>query len=73
MDKEPLVVDASMDIDTLTRRTVEYGEKALSDGFIITREGAFAGVGNGLQLMRVSRTCRRRATGRSCTASSTPA
>ncbi len=53
MDKEPLVVDAAMDIDTLTRRTVEYGEKALADGFIITREGAFAGVGNGLQLMRV--------------------
>ncbi len=53
MDKEPLVVDAGMDIDTLTVRTVECGEKALSDGFIITREGAFAGVGNGLQLMRV--------------------
>lgn len=53
MDKEPLVVDAAMDIDTLTVRTVECGEKALSDGFIITREGAFAGVGSGLQLMRV--------------------
>ena len=53
MDKEPLVVDAGMDIDTLTIRTVECGEKALSDGFIITREGAFAGVGSGLQLMRV--------------------
>ncbi|SFD54387.1 SpoIIE family protein phosphatase [Paracidovorax konjaci] len=53
MDKEPLVVDAAMDIDTLTLRTVEYGEKALADGFIITRGGAFAGVGNGLQLMRV--------------------
>ncbi|CAM3681138.1 SpoIIE family protein phosphatase [Paracidovorax anthurii] len=53
MDKEPLVVDAAMDIDTLTVRTVECGEKALSDGFIITRDGAFAGVGNGLQLMRV--------------------
>ncbi len=53
MDKEPLIVDAAMDIDTLTVRTVESGEKALSDGFIITRDGAFAGVGNGLQLMRV--------------------
>src|SRR5256885_14188310 len=47
MDKEPLVVDASTDIDTLTVKTVEYGEKALTDGFIITREGLFAGVGNG--------------------------
>lgn len=53
MDKEPLVVDASMDIETLTFKTVEFGEKALSDGFIITRNGEFAGVGNGLQLMRV--------------------
>jgi hypothetical protein len=53
MDKEPLIVDAALDIDALTFRTVEYGEKALSDGFIITRDGAFAGTGNGLQLMRV--------------------
>ncbi|WP_159916591.1 SpoIIE family protein phosphatase [Pantoea sp. 18069] len=53
MDKEPLIVDAALDIDALTLKTVEYGEKTLSDGFIITREGAFAGIGNGLQLMRV--------------------
>ena len=53
MDKEPLVVDAGISIDELTFRTVEFGEKALSDGFIITRDGAFAGVGHGLQLMRV--------------------
>lgn len=52
MDKEPLIVDAALDIDALTLKTVEYGEKALSDGFIITRAGAFAGTGNGLQLMR---------------------
>jgi serine phosphatase RsbU (regulator of sigma subunit) len=52
MDKEPLIVDASLDIESLTLKTVEHGEKALSDGFIITREGEFAGVGNGLQLMR---------------------
>ncbi len=53
MDKEPLIVDAALDIDALTFRTVEYGEKALSDGFIITQQGEFAGVSNGLQLMRV--------------------
>ena len=52
MDKEPLIVDAALDIDALTLKTVEYGEKTLSDGFIITRGGAFAGIGNGLQLMR---------------------
>lgn len=53
MDKEPLIVDSALDIEALTFKTVEYGEKALSDGFIITRDGAFAGTGNGLQLMRV--------------------
>lgn len=53
MDKEPLVVDASMSIDALTFRTVEYGEKALADSFIIARDGQYIGLGQGLQLMRV--------------------
>lgn len=53
MDKEPLIVDAQMSIDALTFRTVEYGEKALADGFIIARDGQFIGLGQGLQLMRV--------------------
>ncbi|WP_322011805.1 SpoIIE family protein phosphatase [Paraburkholderia sp. J12] len=51
MDKEPLIVDADMTIEALTFRTVEVGEKALVDGFIVTREGRFAGVGNGLRLL----------------------
>ena len=53
MDKEPLVVDAEMGIDALTFRTVEYGEKALADGFIVARGGQYIGLGQGLQLMRV--------------------
>ena len=53
MDKEPLIVDSALDIEALTFRTVECGEKALSDGFIVTDGGAYAGVGQGLQLMRV--------------------
>ncbi|AVQ85724.1 MULTISPECIES: SpoIIE family protein phosphatase [unclassified Variovorax] len=53
MDKDPLIVDAALDLEALTLKTVAHGEKALSDGFIITREGEFAGVGNGLQLMRL--------------------
>ena len=53
MDKEPLVVDATTSIDALTLRTVEYGEKALTEGFIVAREGQFIGLGHGLQLMRV--------------------
>jgi len=53
MDKEPLIVDAGMSIEELTFKTVEFGEKTLADGFIITRHGQFAGLGNGLQLMEV--------------------
>lgn len=53
MDKEPLIVDAGMSIEELTFKTVEFGEKALADGFIVTRNGQFAGLGNGLQLMAV--------------------
>jgi serine phosphatase RsbU (regulator of sigma subunit) len=53
MDKEPLIVDAGMSIEALTFKTVEYGEKALADGFIVTRNGRFAGLGNGLELMAV--------------------
>lgn len=53
MDKEPLVVDAEMSIEELTFKTVEFGEKALADGFIVTRNGRFSGLGNGLQLMAV--------------------
>jgi serine phosphatase RsbU (regulator of sigma subunit) len=52
MDKEPLVVDEALSIEALMFKAVEFGEKALSDGFIITRDGSFAGVGQGLQLMR---------------------
>jgi len=53
MDKEPLIVDAGMSIEELAFRAVESGEKALADGFIVTRDHALAGVGFGLQLMNV--------------------
>lgn len=51
MDKEPLIVDADMSIEALTFKTVEVGEKALSDGFIVTREGRFVGLASGVQLL----------------------
>jgi serine phosphatase RsbU (regulator of sigma subunit) len=53
MDKDPLIVDADLSIESLTFRAVESGEKALADGFIVTRQGELAGVGFGLQLMNV--------------------
>jgi serine phosphatase RsbU (regulator of sigma subunit) len=51
MDKEPLIVDADMSIEALTFKTVEVGNKALSDGFIVTRDGRFAGLASGFQLL----------------------
>ncbi|WP_061172050.1 SpoIIE family protein phosphatase [Caballeronia hypogeia] len=51
MDKEPLIVEANVSIESLAFRTVEAGEKALVDGFIVTRAGRFSGVGSGLELV----------------------
>lgn len=53
MDKQPLVVDAAVTVEQLALLTVESGEKALADGFLITEQGRFTGVGYGLDLMRV--------------------
>lgn len=51
MDKDPLIVDADMSVEALTFKAVEAGEKALIDGFIVIRDGCFAGLGSGLQLV----------------------
>jgi phosphoserine phosphatase RsbU/P len=53
MDKEPLIVDAGTTIEALALLTVESGEKALSDGFLVVEQGRFTGLGYGLDLMRV--------------------
>ncbi len=53
MDKEPLIVDVGTTIEALALLTVESGEKALADGFLVTEQGRFKGLGYGLDLMRV--------------------
>ncbi len=53
MDKDPLVVDAGVTVDQLALLTVESGEKALADGFLVVDQGRFKGLGYGLDLMRV--------------------
>ncbi len=53
MDKEPLVVDSATSLEALTFKAVEYGEKALAEGFLITQDGKFIGLGHGLHLMRM--------------------
>src|SRR5262249_802467 len=51
MQSAPLVVDVGMSLDDLSRILVEDGEKSLYDGFIITREGRYAGMGRAHDLM----------------------
>ncbi|MDY0743911.1 SpoIIE family protein phosphatase [Paucibacter sp. R3-3] len=53
MDKEPLIVDAATTIEQLALLTVESGEKALADGFLVVEDGKLKGLGYGLELMRV--------------------
>jgi len=53
MDKEPLIVETHVTIEELALLTVESGEKALADGFLVVEQGQFKGIGYGLELMRV--------------------
>jgi len=53
MDREPLIVNATTTIEDTAFAIVESGGKALTDGFLIVRDGMFAGVGSGLDLMRM--------------------
>ena len=53
MDKAPLIAEADTPIETLAARAVASGDKTLVDGFLIVQDGAFAGVGAGLDLMQV--------------------
>ncbi|MBS1156669.1 MAG: protein-serine/threonine phosphatase [Proteobacteria bacterium] len=52
MDKTPLVIDAATSIEALAEQAVASGDKALADGFIITQEGRYLGLGFGLDLIR---------------------
>jgi CBS domain-containing protein len=52
MDKTPLVVDGELSLADLGRLAVDAGSKVLQDGFIVTRDGRFAGLGSGIDLLR---------------------
>jgi diguanylate cyclase (GGDEF)-like protein len=52
MDPHPLVVPGSMTVQELSGRIVASGRKYLSDGFIITEQGVYQGMGTGFDLMR---------------------
>jgi serine phosphatase RsbU (regulator of sigma subunit) len=52
MDKSPLIVDGELAIAELGKLAVAAGAKVLQDGFIVTRQGRFSGLGTGLDLLR---------------------
>jgi serine phosphatase RsbU (regulator of sigma subunit) len=51
MDKSPLIVDADLPIATVGSLAVAAGAKVLQDGFIVTRNGQYCGLGTGLDLL----------------------
>ena len=52
MDTQPLIVDVHTDLDDLSRMIFESDMHYLYDGFILTRDGYYAGMGAGHDLMK---------------------
>jgi serine phosphatase RsbU (regulator of sigma subunit) len=53
MDDAPLIVETSTSIQDLSFLVVDTGKKALTDGFIMVENGHYAGMGVGLDLVRM--------------------
>ncbi|WP_312274014.1 SpoIIE family protein phosphatase [Pseudescherichia sp.] len=52
MDKTPLIVEASAGLEYLAERVIETGDKAVTEGFILTDEGHYLGIGLGIDLIK---------------------
>ncbi|WP_233201263.1 GGDEF domain-containing protein [Chromobacterium alticapitis] len=52
MDKQPLVVNADINVQELSSLVVAAEQRYLVDGFIITENGRYLGMGTGFALMR---------------------
>ena len=52
MDNAPAIVDKDISIQSLSRVLVDGAQHHLSDGFIITENGQYIGIGTGQDLMR---------------------
>jgi EAL domain-containing protein (putative c-di-GMP-specific phosphodiesterase class I)/GGDEF domain-containing protein/predicted transcriptional regulator len=52
MDANPLIVDKATHMAELSELVVQKGKTAFTQGFIITSEGRYLGVGSGFDLMR---------------------
>ncbi len=53
MDKSPLIVDRSTPIEELSRLVISKGKATFTDGFIITENGRYLGIGSGYDLMEL--------------------
>jgi diguanylate cyclase (GGDEF)-like protein len=53
MDPTPLVVDQSTPVEELSKLVVDKGKATFTDGFIITDDGHYLGIGSGFDLMQV--------------------
>jgi len=54
MDAAPLIVDAGVSLDVISRKIATENKAALSAGFIVTRENVYAGVASTIDLLRLS-------------------
>jgi hypothetical protein len=52
MDRDPLVVDIEMNLCELTDMLIRMEPHHLTNGFIITNQGIYAGTGSGHALLR---------------------
>ncbi len=50
--KSPLIVDADAGLEYLSERVIETGDKAVTEGFILTQQGQYIGIGLGIDLIR---------------------
>jgi two-component system cell cycle sensor histidine kinase PleC len=54
LDLEPLIIDAAAPISLLAERMSHEKPEALTAGYIITRNGRYAGIGTALEMMRAN-------------------
>lgn len=52
MDKFPLVVDIDSSLESVAQQVVASGDKSVADGFILTEQGRYVGIGLGVDLIR---------------------
>lgn len=52
MDKSPLVIEAESTLESVAQQMVASGDKSLTDGFILTDNGNYIGIGLGIDLIK---------------------